>query len=113
MAEKLFEEIQPLLCRLSRENLVDICVATKAAKIEAIHKKSLCRILNVLNNFLEESLDDEESSVVLLNSVKEACLKFLSLQVPSGGFKGEEVQGAEGGSSSLSSSEETDKANTS
>ena len=88
MAEQLFEEIQPLLCRLSKENLLDICVATKAAQIETIHNKSFGRVLNVLNNYLEESLDDEDSGVLLLNSVKEACVKFLSLPVPSGGPMG-------------------------
>ena len=96
MAEQLFEEIQPLLCRLSKENLLDICVATKAAQIETIHNKSFGRILNVLNNYLEESLDDEDSGVLLLNSVKEACVKFLSLPVPSGGSQGDEAHGAEG-----------------
>ena len=107
MAEQLFEEIQPLLCRLSKENLLDICVATKAAQIETIHNKSFGRILNVLNNYLEESLDDEDSGVLLLNSVKEACVKFLSLPVPSGGSQGDEAHDAEGGSG-LSSSEENE-----
>ena len=107
MAEQSFEEIQPLFCRLSKENLVDICVATKAAQIETIHNKGFCRILNVLNNYLEESLDDEDSGVLLLNSVKEACVKFLSLSVHSEGPQGDEAQGAEGGSG-LSSSEENE-----
>ena len=88
MAEQLFEEIQPLLCRLYKENLLDICVATKAAQIETIHNKSSCRIHNVLNNYLEENLDDEDSGFLLLNSVKEACINFLSLPVPSGGSQG-------------------------
>ena len=107
MAEQLFEEIQPLLCRLSKENLLDICVATKAAQIETIHNKSFGRILNVLNNYLEESLDDEDSGVLLLNSVEEACVKFLSLPLPSGGSQGDEAHSAEGGSG-LSSSEENE-----
>ena len=107
MAEQLFEEIQPLLCTLSKENLVDICVATKAAQIETIHNKSFCRILNVLNNYLEESIDDEDSGVLLLNSVKEACVKFLSLPVHIEGPQGDKAQGAEEGSG-LSSSEENE-----
>ena len=101
MAEKLYEEIQPLLCRLSKEKLVDICIATKAADYETIQAKSVCRLLNILNNFLEDSLDDESYSLSLLNSVKDACLKSLPLQVPSGGSQGDEAQVAEGGSSSL------------
>eukprot|EP00794_Sanderia_malayensis_P004194 gene4194-4753_t len=105
MAEQLFEEIQPLLCKLSKENLLDICVATKAANIEDLHNKSWCRILNTLNNYLEDSLDDEDSCVILLNSVKDACFKFLPLQGPSGGTQGDEAQGA---GSSLSHAEETE-----
>ena len=81
MAKKLYEEIQPLLCRLSRERLVDICIATKAADYETIQAKSVCRHLNILNNVLEDSLDDESYSLSLLNSVKDACLKTLPLQV--------------------------------
>ena len=64
MAEQLYEEIQPLLCPLSRQSLVDLCIATKAATLESVQAKSACRLLNLLNNFLEESLADENSSLI-------------------------------------------------
>ena len=60
-----------------------------------------------MNNYLEGSLDDEDSCVLLLNSVKEACVKFLSLSVHTEGPQGDEAQGAEGGIG-LSSSEENE-----
>ena len=93
MAEKLLEELQPMLLKLSNDQLVELCVATKAAKQEAISNKSSFRLLNLLNNFFEKGLDDEDGSLLLLGQVKAKCMEFMGSDVVATGSQGGQAQG--------------------
>ena len=88
MAEELLESLQSMFCKLSKEQLAELCLSSQAATSKEIGNKSCFKLLNMLNNFLEKGLDDEEGSLFLLGEIKAKCIQFLEVEIRLTGSQG-------------------------
>ena len=88
LAEELLESLQSMFCKLSKEQLAELCLSSQAATSKEIGNKSCFKLLNMLNNFLEKGLDDEEGSLFLLGEIKAKCIQFLEVEIGLTGSQG-------------------------